>query len=290
MRGYTRWIIAVVGIAVLALAFFVVRNSTKVEPIPEATNVLQEPYPVRTVIGISAGGRKIESYTYGKGPTHLLFVGGIHGGYEWNTVVLAYKFLDYLEDNPEALPGDITVTVIPSANPDGVYKITGKNGRITSGDIPKGIDTAPGRFNGNNVDLNRNFDCKWQPKSTWKTKVVSGGTAAFSEPESVAIRDFVLKDKSVAVIFWHSQGGNVYASRCEDGTLPETLDIMKAYAKASGYAPVEKFSAYATTGDADGWLASIKIPAITVELATHTEVEWEKNLLGIKSMLEYYRK
>ena len=36
------------------------------------------------VIGSSVQGRKIESYTYGGGAKHLVFVGGIHGGYEWN--------------------------------------------------------------------------------------------------------------------------------------------------------------------------------------------------------------
>ncbi|MFZ2763859.1 MAG: hypothetical protein WAX80_02385, partial [Minisyncoccia bacterium] len=50
--------------------------------------------PQHTVIGTSVEGRLIDAYTYGDGKTHLLLVGGIHGGYEWNTVIFAYKFLD----------------------------------------------------------------------------------------------------------------------------------------------------------------------------------------------------
>ena len=63
---------------------------------------------------------------------------------------------------------------------------------------------------------------------------------------------------------------------------------MNAYSRASGYPAVKSFDQYAITGDADGWLASIGIPAITVELKTHEIVEWEGNLAGIKALFKYY--
>jgi predicted deacylase len=245
--------------------------------------------PRHEIIGTSIEGREIEATTYGNGEKHLLFVGGIHGGYEWNTVVLAYRFMDYLEENPSAIPESLTVSIIPSANPDGVYKVIGKEGRFSSADVPTSTDKAPGRFNAHEVDLNRNFDCKWQPTSSWRNKTVSAGTKPFSEPEALAIRDFVLENNPVAVIFWHSQANTVYASDCEDDALPETLAIMNVYAQASGYGAVESFDAYETTGDAEGWLASIGIPSITVELKTHETVEWEENLAGVKALFEYYR-
>jgi hypothetical protein len=87
---------------------------------------------------------------------------------------------------------------------------------------------------------------------------------------------------------WHSQGDAVYASECENGILPETLSVMRAYATASGYTPHESFDAYPITGDAEGWLASIGIPAVTVELSTHETVEWEQNLRGVTALLEQY--
>jgi hypothetical protein len=250
----------------------------------------------KKVIGRSVQGRPIEAVTFrpsgqtnGEGEVHLLFVGGIHGGYEWNTVVLANQFIDYLEANPTALPEGLSVTVIPSANPDGLYKIIGKEGRFSLADASAvTVDTAPGRFNARGVDLNRNFDCKWQPESTWRGEVVSAGATPFSEPEAVAIRDFVMANDPQAVIFWHSQGNAVYASECEVGILPETLAIMNEYSSASGYAPFESFDAYPITGDAEGWLASIGVPALTVELSTHETIEWEKNLAGINELLEYY--
>ena len=63
---------------------------------------------------------------------------------------------------------------------------------------------------------------------------------------------------------------------------------MNVYAKASGYNAIKTFDSYAITGDSEGWLASINIPAITVELKTHETVEWEQNLAGIKALLDYY--
>lgn len=245
-------------------------------------------------IGTSVEGRDIIAYTYGTAEgadaRHVTFVGGIHGGYEWNSVVLAYQFMDYLSANPTAIPANVNVTVIPNANPDGTYRVIGKEGRFSALDIPAGVDQSVGRFNANEVDLNRNFDCKWKPESTWKGKVVSAGTAAFSEPEAMAIRDFVLKYSPDAMIFWHSQSNAVYASECENGILPETRAIMNTYSVAAGYPAVDVFDAYPISGDAEGWLASIGIPAITVELSTHETIEWDKNKAGADAILDYYGK
>jgi len=278
-----RIVITTIIIAALAVGlttFVVLRNEEPVET--------RDLGPKQVVIGTSVEGRKIEARTYGDGTTHLAFIGGIHGGYEWNSVILAYQFMDYLDANPEAIPENLTVTVIPSANPDGVYKVLGTEGRFTIADVPTDESTVPGRFNTNEVDLNRNFDCKWQPESTWQSNPVSAGTQPFSEPEAMAIRSFVLENDPTAVIFWHSQSNAVYASECETGILPETLDIMNAYSQASGYPAVESFDHYEVTGDAEGWLASINIPAITVELQTHETIEWERNLAGIKALFAYY--
>jgi hypothetical protein len=82
----------------------------------------------------------------------------------------------------------------------------------------------------------------------------------------------------------------VYASECEEGILPDTRALMNAYAAASLYPAVDSFDAYAITGDAEGWLASLGIPAITVELSTHETIEWERNLAGFNALLELYKK
>lgn len=242
------------------------------------------------IIGKSVQGRDIEAFSYGDGDINLLFVGGIHGGYEWNSVLLAYQFMDYLEAKPEAVPANVTVTIVPSANPDGLYDVVGHEGRIMASSIPvnEDLSSGKGRFNANGVDLNRNFDCKWKPESTWRTRKVSAGTSAFSEPEAKAIRDLVARIKPSAAVFWHSQANAVYASECLNGILPETLTVMNTYASAAGYPAVQTFDSYEVTGDVEGWLASVNIPAITVELKTHQDVEWEKNLAGFNALLNHY--
>ncbi len=290
-RPRFKWRFAVAAALLVALgvvAVFLGTRPAPVPPAPPAPAAPPEPAVARAVIGTSVEGRAIESFTYGDGATRLLFVGGVHGGYEWNSVVLAYEVMDYLEANPTALPANVSVTVVPNANPDGTFKVTRKEGRITSFDILDGADQSFARFNGNGVDLNRNFDCKWQPESTWRSKTVSAGTAAFSEPEAAAIRDLVASIKPAAAVFWHSQSNAVYASECENGILPETREIMSAYAAASGYPAVDTFDAYAVTGDADGWLASIGIPAVTVELSSHEAIEFDPNLAGVKALFARY--
>ncbi len=283
-RSFISIIIFVVLILILIINY--IFNSNKSSAIPANTNT----EPKIEVIGKSVQGRSIEAYIYGNGQTHIAFVGGIHGGYEWNSVLLAYQFIDYLNATTTFIPSNMTVTVIPRVNPDGVYKVIGKEGRFTLADINSDVPEAPGRFNADDVDLNRNFDCKWQATSTWQNKIVSAGTSAFSEPEAKAIRDFVIKYNPASMFFWHSKSNAVYASQCGSGILPETLNIMDVYSKASGYQAVKIFDAYTTTGAADDWLASINIPAITIELKTHENIEWAENLAGIKALLNYYKK
>ncbi len=290
MQKNLKKLIAVIIIifALLGVRFFVYWNAYRI-PIIAPTASLQDIGLVHEVIGQSVQMRNIDAYTYGNGPTHLLFVGGIHGGYEWNSVLLAYMFMDYLELNPDAIPANVTITIIPSANPDGIFAVVGKQGRFMVAEVSTSTKVLEsGRFNARDVDINRNFDCKWQAKSIWRSKTVSAGSEAFSEPEARAIRDYVSKNKISAAIFWHSQSNAVYASQCEDGILPKTLDIMNVYSKAAGYPAVKTFDAYATTGAVDDWLASIGIPAITVELKTHDTIEWDKNLAGIKALFGYF--
>ncbi|MBP9836352.1 MAG: hypothetical protein KBC78_00770 [Candidatus Pacebacteria bacterium] len=257
---------------------------------PDDIRSTEVPKPANPqIIGTSVEGRAIESYTFGQGSTTLLFVGGMHGGYEWNSVLLAYAIIDDLLAENIKIPDGLSVEIIPSLNPDGIYKVAGKEGRFLATDVKTNTTNGEGRFNANAVDLNRNFDCKWQPNSTWRSQKVSAGTSVFSEPEAQALKKFVEVKNPSAVIFWHSQANAVYASECKEGVLPATMQLMNTYAKASGYKAVSSFDAYPVTGDAEGWLASIGIPAITVELSTHESIEWTKNKAGMEAVIELYR-
>lgn len=266
-----------------AAAFFLLRP--KPVPVVEAP----PPVPIVEVIGTSAGGRDITAYTYGTGAKKLLLVGGIHGGYEWNAVLLAYQVMDYLKANPGAIPSGVSVTVIPSLNPDGVFKVAGTEGRFTEADVSTSTATlAAGRFNADSVDLNRNFDCHWEPTATWQSRTVSAGTAAFSEPEAAALRDYVLKNRPDGALFWHSQANSIYTSDCGKGILPGTTALANAYARASAYPQAATFTAYPVTGDVTDWMASVGIPAISVELKTHATTEFDRNLAGVKALIDMF--
>ena len=134
----------------------------------------------QAVSGSSVEGREIEIYTFGTGDTNLLFVGGIHGGYEWNTVVLAEEMISAFSTGELEVPERVTIHIIPNLNPDGTFKVLGMTEGFTSEEAlaiaPQTV--AEGRFNANGIDLNRNFDCKWQPTSTWRGNTVSAGTEA----------------------------------------------------------------------------------------------------------------
>ena len=250
------------------------------DPEPEIT------YP--QILGQSVEGRDIVYYRFGNGETHVLLVGGIHGGYEWNSILLAYEMIDHIEANPDFVPEELTIGIIPDLNPDGTFAATGLVGRFSATDITDYSmhETGLGRFNANDVDLNRNFGCDWAPESTWRGQIVSAGSEAFSEPEAKILRNLVLETEPVAAAFWHSRANAVFASECDNGPLPLTLDIMNAYASAANYMAIPVFDAYPITGDVEGWLASIGIAAITVELEGRLTPEWERNRAGTAAMLE----
>ena len=252
----------------------------------DTQNVHEEVGPVE-IIGKSADNQDITAYHYGDGEKEVLFIGGIHGGYSWNTSLVAYELMDHLEDNPDVVPENVRVTVVPILNPDGLEEVVGTTSRFAASDVTA-TDTVPGRFNGNNVDLNRNFDCDWQSTGIWQDNEVDGGDSAFSEPESKAIKSYIENNNPDAVVVWYSSAGGVFASSCHNGVLEETKTLTNIFADASGYPAFEEFDFYEITGDMVNWLAKEKIPAISVLLTNHTNTEWSKNQAGIEAILEYY--
>lgn len=244
-----------------------------------------------SVIGQSLEKRDIVAYHFGQGDEEILLVGGIHGGYSWNTALVAFEAIDYFKQNEDLIPENITITIIPVLNPDGLASVVGTAERFGASDVSKSENVRiAGRYNANEVDLNRNFDCKWQAKGTWQSREVSGGTSAFSEPEAIAVREYVNEHSPVAALVWYSAAGGVYASSCENGILPETRTLTALFADASKYTAHENFNSYDITGDMVNWLAKEKIPAISVLLTTHQSVEWNRNKAGIEAILGHFAK
>jgi hypothetical protein len=162
----------------------------------------------------------------------------------------------------------------------------GKVGRFSPDNVIE--DSFPGRFNGHQVDLNRNWDCQWSATAVWRKQPVNGGTQPFSEPENAALRDFLLEQQPALVLFWHSAADGVFAAGCPD-TYQPSMDLATIYGHASGYPIYDRFAFYPVTGDAGDWLATQGVPSISIELKTHSETDWPENLDGILAILEYYK-
>ena len=237
-------------------------------PVPTATHLsFEEP----TIYGTSYGKRALTFYRLGTGSSARAIVGGIHGGYEWNTVELVSQTLTYFRQHPDLIPPEVSLYIIPCANPDG---------------FAAGTDLVSGRMNGNGVDLNRNWDYQWQMTATHGTRPVSAGAYPFSEPETAALRDFLLGRHVQVAVFYHSAMARVFSGA--DRAHSASFDLAKVMSDATGYlhAP-EGVPGQITTGDAIDWLSTQGIAAVEIDLTTHQDIEWQRNLYGILAFLKW---
>jgi hypothetical protein len=221
----------------------------------------------RILVGESWEGRSIWAWQFGQGPHTIILVGGIHGGYEGNTVRLVEQIVNHFLDHPDdVLPG-VRLALIPVANPDG----------YAQGD---GLD---GRFNARGVDLNRNWGCDWSDTAVLRDIEIDPGPSPFSEPEAQALRDFFIAEEPSAVVFYHSMLGGVIMGDCGDAH-PAAIWLGDLLEEATGYPHLDEFTPYEVTGDASNWLARQGIPAATIELYTRTETELDENLAGVHAL------
>jgi hypothetical protein len=227
------------------------------------------------VIGTSVGGRPIEVYRFGNGPVERLTVHGIHGGSEYNTIDLADQLIAALTAHPEKVPAQVTLYIVRSLNPDGDAR--GHSSR--------------GRVNDNGVDLNRNWDAYW--KLQWNLDgcyiltPVTGGPNPFSEPETIALRDFILAHHFSGLIAYHSAALGIFAAG--QPPSPKSVRLAKAIAAVSDYRypPVDTGCQY--TGDMSDWADLQGIPSIDLELNTHTDPDFAINLKVIETFLNWNR-
>ncbi|MCG8479452.1 MAG: M14 family metallopeptidase, partial [Spirochaetales bacterium] len=185
-----------------------------------------------------------------------------------------------------------TLHVIENMNPDGLYRITG--GADPAAFDFRAVDTVPGRFNARGVDLNRNWDGQWRPVSYWRGREVDAGDEPFSEPETRAVRDYFLRVDPTASVFFQSAAAFLWYSGAEEG-WDASLQLARAYSAGSGYRVLQPRGGdddddFDITGSADDYFYTIGHRNVTVELTTHYEIEWERNLAGVRSLLGALRR
>lgn len=137
---------------------------------------------------------------------------GIHGNEKVTAEVLV-RYTNYLLSEFNNGSTEITdlvntryIVIIPVINPDGY--------------------TISRRYNANGVDLNRNFSRGWSDESPVY------GTAAFSEPESLAVSQYTISKRFTTGITLHS--GTVIVNMPFDytTTLPVEDDLVQEFGRA----------------------------------------------------------
>ncbi|HEX9839747.1 MAG TPA: M14 family metallopeptidase [Anaerolineales bacterium] len=228
-----------------------------------------------TIIGFSLAGRPIEAYTFGEGKREYLIVAGIHGGYEGNTVALANELIMYINANPEVIPDSAKLYIIRNMNPDGEAR---------SSDVE-------GRVNNNGVDLNRNFPSEnwvadWDRDGCWVLRPTTGGLYGGSEPETRTVMGFISSHKLAALISYHSAALGVFP-----GGVPWE-EVSKRLAKALSketrypYPPIDTGCEY--TGTLADWAVENGVgAAVDMELSTHKNTDFDRNLKALKVFLNF---
>ncbi len=155
------------------------------------------------VIGTSTEGLPIRAYTICGGDADTLpaiYVNtGAHAR-EWIAPATIAYFADALVNGHGVDPritqlvDEVCWYIVPMANPDG-YEYSWSTNRLWR---KTRADNGDGTFG---VDWNRNFSAGWGgPGSSGSTNSdIYRGTAAFSEPETQAIRDDVLARENIAI-------------------------------------------------------------------------------------------
>jgi len=129
------------------------------------------------------------------------------------------------------------------------------------------------------VDLNRNYDYGWEGGVTSPKSEIYGGPAPFSEPETQAIRDFVLEHNFMYAISFHSgvelilyPWGYTYAPPPDEAKF---IDIAGNLSSISGGTPyMQSSDLYTSHGIWDDWMYGVKgVLALTCEIFSNDT--WE---------------
>lgn len=231
-----------------------------------------------SVLGWSQGGLPLVVHHYGTGgaPYRLFVMGAHHGGPEANTQELTRGLMAHFDANLWEIPSNVALDFVPEANPDG---LASGSRQFLSG-----------------VDPNRNWNVPgWQPDaydSNGRFRYGLGGSEPMSEPETKALADYLYWTRPVYVINYHSQGGFMFGGG--DGIQEEIAWLYSVHSgfrrPGGGGAPGSggggSVLGYRVTGAMNGWLRGQGIGSSLIELSTTWDPEIDRNLAGLRAVLE----
>lgn len=219
----------------------------------------------KRIFGHSALGRGLFAVKMGEGAPVGIAVYAIHGR-EWVSSLLAF------EHYRRGASG--TVWLIPLANPDGAM-LSQKGIASAAGSAYQGFLSAytakqlkNWKANARGVDLNVNFDAKWGlgEKNVRRRGAENYiGERAFSEPESLALRNFTQKIAPDYTVSFHTKGEEIYwyFGQSSDTCLRD-FQIGQTLSASTGY-PL-RLAKGSVGGYKDWCISALGIPAYTVEL------------------------
>ena len=218
----------------------------------------------------------------------LFYTGSIHAR-EWVGIELAVGYgrhlLEHIEFDPQLnmMLERSTFYIVPCANPDGFeysrnhFSFWRKNRR----------QNADGSFG---VDLNRNFSIGYAPSKNTSSNVYSG-PQPFSEPETKALRDFVVAHPNISIALdYHSQGNvffpahNFIHEDALDATDLNTLsaNMAEEIRKVSGReygVHMGKPPTHLISGSGREFYYSQGALALTVEVGSRNISDYQENML-----------
>ena len=198
-------------------------------------NIISE----RLIIGQSIEGRDIWAFKISDNPNtdedepEVLYTSLIHAREPLSMMSLFYFTQKLAEgyntdDELTYLVNNREMWFVPVINPDGyVYNefIEPSGGGMHRKNRK---DTNCGNGTGRGIDLNRNFGYGWGAdnigSSSDPCSEVYRGDSPFSEPETEAVRDFILNHDFKNVLHYHSYS-NLYIHAFGDGSYPEEPDL-----------------------------------------------------------------
>lgn len=204
------------------------------------------------VYGYSREGRPLLAYYFGTAGVTTLYVGGIHGN-EPSSKYILDDWMGELEANPNQMPKNRQIVVVPSINPDGIARNT--------------------RNNAKGVNLNRNF-----PTDNWRRHIDDtdgyrkngGGSKPLSEPEAKALASLVQRLRPRLMMSYHAVGSVVIGDK---GGYSEAYAAR--YASMVGYRNATGQSSsvfdYSITGSFEDWAyQKVGVSNMVIELGSYT--------------------
>ncbi len=205
------------------------------------------------------------------------FYVGNHHAREHLTNEVALGLATYLLENkstPEIKKylDTLDIFIIPMLNADGAeYDIANGSYRWHRKNTRVNPDKSIG------VDLNRNYDSRWCQAGASHSPGSDTycGPYAFSEPETLTIKQFIEARKNLRTLMsYHSYSGLLlYPWSGKDTPLEDVKDrtvfekMAKAMTAFTGYKPEQSSDLYVATGDTTDWAyATAGIFAFTTEL------------------------